>query len=241
MKNLITISAVLGIILGTQSAVAIPLVTKVSQAEASEQTPNQMMKLLNDWGFESSDCQENVINMKHDVTGEIGCAVPNQQIPAGNFIYNSAENTISPIETQASNQAETEPQTPAIDDFNAAETQKQNALAQKFVFDFDNAYDYSACLDVILLAYEKRSGELENVAKNKCANDMLNTFGTNLSKDAALKLIESADVHATEVLENPLYPVLGIRRRVAINLGYIYDIDENNSDILELMSSQLNH
>ena len=114
-------------------------------------------------------------------------------------------------------------------------TEDQSAKAKEFKFNFNNAYDYAACLDVILLTYEGRNSELKNVSQNECTNDILNTFGNGLTKDAALELVKSAHFRATEGLESPLYPSLGIRRRVAINLGYVYDIDQNNSDILELL------
>ena len=107
-----------------------------------------------------------------------------------------------------------------------------------FTFDFYNTYDYNACLDVILLAYEQRNAELENVYKNDCATDVLNTFGNNLSKDVALQLVESANLYATEKLQNPLYPTLGLRRRIAIALGYVYDADKNNPDILKYVDSK---
>lgn len=113
----------------------------------------------------------------------------------------------------------------------------QNSQAS-FTFDFYNTYDYNACLDVILLAYEERSAELENVYKNDCATNVLNTFGSDLSKDVALQLIKSANSYATEELENPLYPTLGLRRRIAINLGYVYDTDKNNPDILKYVNSE---
>ena len=234
MNQLVKIAAVLGTIFGTQSAITSPLYAQVSP---ESNTPNQMIQLLQDWGFETIECQDNVIKIQHDVTGEIGCAVPNETIQAGAFMYNSADNTLSPIITQQSSSSEA-PSPTSNQPSDAATTEAQNAKARKFVFDFDNAYDYSACLDVILLMYEGRNSELENVPKNECADNVLNTFGTNLAKDPALKLIESANVHATENLDNPLYPVFGIRRRVAINLGYVYGIDENNSDILELVSSK---
>lgn len=118
------------------------------------------------------------------------------------------------------------------------ESQPQNSQIEKFAFDFNNTYDYAACLDVILLAYEQRNRELENVYKNDCATSILNTFGNDLEKDLALQLIKSADSHATEKLENPLYPSLGLRRRIAINLGYVYDMDKNNPDILKYINSE---
>ncbi len=108
-----------------------------------------------------------------------------------------------------------------------------NSKIQEFAFDFNNTYDYAACLDVILLVHEKRSAELENVSKNDCATKVLNVFGNNLSKDVALRLVKLANLHATEGLENPLYPSLGLRRRIAINLGYVYDMDKSNPDILK--------
>ena len=114
----------------------------------------------------------------------------------------------------------------------------QNSNNKEFVFNFNNTYDYAACLDVILLAYEKRNAELEKVFKNDCATNVLNTFGNDLSKDEALQLIELANLHATEGLENPLYPTLGLRRRIAINLGYVYDTDKNNPDILKYINPE---
>ncbi len=121
---------------------------------------------------------------------------------------------------------------------NLAQSQLQNSQDKQFAFDFNNSYDYAACLDVILLAYEKRNAELEKVYKNDCAADVLNTFGNNLSKDVALQLVKSADLHATKGLGVPLYPTLGLRRRIAIDLGYVYDIDKSNPDILKYINSE---
>jgi hypothetical protein len=119
---------------------------------------------------------------------------------------------------------------------NLAQSPTPNGKTQQFTFDFKNTYDYATCLDVILLAYEKRQVELEKAFKNDCANNVLQTFGNNLSKDIALQLVESADLYATEKLENPLYPSLGLRRRIAINLGYVYEADKSNPDILKYIN-----
>ena len=116
--------------------------------------------------------------------------------------------------------------------------QGQNSKTQEFSFNFNNTFDYAACLDVILLAYERRNAELKNAFKNDCATDVLNTFGSNISKDVALQLVDSANFHATEELQNPLYPTLGLRRRIAINLGYVYDADKNNPDILQYINPE---
>ena len=115
---------------------------------------------------------------------------------------------------------------------------QEDSQTEEFAFNFNNTYDYNACLDVILLAYEGRNAELENVYKNDCATDVLNTFGNDLSKDAALRLVDSANYYATEELETPLYPTLGVRRRIAINLGYVYEADKNNPDILKYVNPE---
>ena len=107
----------------------------------------------------------------------------------------------------------------------------------KIKFNFDNSYDYGACLDSILLAYEKRILELENSAKNQCTNEIFSVFGNQLSKDITLQLIYAANFHATQVLEDKLYPPLGLRRRVAINLGYVYEIDRQNEEILKYIQT----
>ena len=115
---------------------------------------------------------------------------------------------------------------------------QENSQTEEFTFSFNNTYDYNACLDVILLAYEGRNAELDNVYKNDCATNVLNTFGNDLSQDVALKLVDSANYYATEELETPLYPTLGVRRRIAINLGYVYEADKNNPDILKYINPE---
>ena len=82
----------------------------------------------------------------------------------------------------------------------------------------------------MLLAYEQRQIELETTPKNECAEEIFRVLGQNLSHDVTLQLVTAADKHATQELEDKLYPPLGLRRRVAINVGYVYEIDRNNSD-----------
>lgn len=121
---------------------------------------------------------------------------------------------------------------------NFAQSPTQNSKIEQFTFDFKNTYDYATCLDIILLAYEQRSVELEKAFKNDCANNVLQTFGNTLSKDVALGLVKSANLYATEKLATPLYPSLGLRRRIAINLGYVYDTDKKNPDILKYINPE---
>ncbi|MEM7761324.1 MAG: hypothetical protein AAF298_24825 [Cyanobacteria bacterium P01_A01_bin.40] len=238
MIKTLQISLILGISLTIQSALANSSQAEVKQA--SPQTSNQMKQLLETWGLEPTQCQANVIQIKHDVTGETACAVPNQQLQSGNYIYNSTEHTLSPTASQSVTQSETTPTPETPPQLEPADSQALQSKVQEFVFDFNNTYDYATCLDVILLSYEGRSSELENAAQNDCGTKVLTTFGNNLPKDVAFKLVEMADTHATEGLQNPLYPTLGLRRRIAINLGYVYDTDKNNPDILKYVNQDSN-
>ncbi len=113
----------------------------------------------------------------------------------------------------------------------------QDPRIEEIVFDFDNSYDYGTCLDAILLSYEGRNSELKNAAQNDCSEQVFEVFGEDLSRDVTLQLIESANYHATRELRITLYPSWGLRRRVAINFGYIYDIDRNNNDVFQYLSS----
>ena len=231
-------SLIIGITFAIQSTLSISSQAEGVQTETSKQTSNQMKQLLKSWGLELTKCQGNVVQITHDVTGEKGCVVPNKKLPAGNFIYNSATHTISSMTTQQASQSET-PQKPETKPKpELADSKAQDRKIKEFVFDFNNTYDYAACLDVILLAYERRNAELENVYQNDCATNVLNTFGKNLSKDVALQLVELANLHATKGLEDPLYPSFGLRRRIAINLGYVYDTDKNNPDILKYINPE---
>ena len=113
----------------------------------------------------------------------------------------------------------------------------KDSRIDEIVFDFDNSYDYGTCLDAILLAYEGRNAELKNAAQNDCSDRVFEVFGENLSKDVTLQLIELADSYGTTELDLKLYPSWGLRRRVAINFGYMYDIDRDNNDVVKYLSS----
>lgn len=115
--------------------------------------------------------------------------------------------------------------------------ENEDSRIEEIVFDFNNSYDYGTCLDAILLSYEGRNSELKQAAKNDCSEQVFDVFGENLSRDVTLQLIESANSHATRELSITLYPSWGLRRRVAINFGYMYDIDRNNNDVLKYLSS----
>jgi hypothetical protein len=96
----------------------------------------------------------------------------------------------------------------------------------KVNFTFTNLYDYSTCLDGLLLLYEGRL-QLQK-ANNPCLDRIIEIYGNNLSQQQGREIVELANFRATRLLTGRLYPPLGIRRRVAIAFGYIYDMDAND-------------
>jgi hypothetical protein len=216
---------------GLQPVLANNHTVPTSSTQPKPSDTNQMVELAKSWGFEITNCRENVTKIEHDVTKEIACITPNEKIQAGRFIYDSKNNKINAVDEPIVRSQPT--QTNNISTDTNETSQLNKSKLKQVVFDFDNAYDYGACLDTILLSYEGRTVELQKAVKNECAQNILNIFGNNLSKDAALELVKKANTHATEGLEDTIYPSLGLRRRVAINLGFVYDIDKNNQDILK--------
>jgi hypothetical protein len=233
MKKLAEVCLAVIIFGGLQPVLANNLTVPTSSTQPKPSGTNQMVDLAKSWGFEITNCEENVTKIEHDVTKEIACITPNEKIQAGQFIYDSKNNKINAVDEPIVRSQPT--QINNINNSNNANeiAQLNKSKLKQVVFNFDNAYDYGACLDTILLSYEGRTVELQKAVKNECAQNILNIFGNNLSKDTALELVKKANTHATEGLEDTIYPSLGLRRRVAINLGFVYDIDKNNQDILK--------
>lgn len=232
------------------------------------QSNNQMANMLSSWGFVPIACQGNVAEIRHGSTGEIACIQPNQEIGVGKFVYDLTSNQIRPdAQFQTNYQIQPNFQSPAnyqiqpnfqsptnyqiqpnVQSTSATNQrdfgyinpvpQTQDPRIGNMVFVFDNAYDYGTCVDAILLAYEGRQAELQGMNKNECANQVINLFGTSLSGDLALQLVDLANYRATKLLPNRLYPSLGLRQRVAMNLGYVYNIDKNNQEILNYAASK---
>ncbi len=113
----------------------------------------------------------------------------------------------------------------------------QDEKINQMIFGFRNLYDYGVCLDVILLAYEKNLTNLDAIEKNDCVNSFLELFGSELSKDQALLLIDATNNYVATSMQPRLYPPYGLRRRIAINFGYIYKIDQNDAQMLKYANS----
>ncbi|WP_036481654.1 hypothetical protein [Myxosarcina sp. GI1] len=226
MNQIIKLSIILGFSIGIQ-----PVIATASKSQPA-QTTNQMVELSTQWGFSVTDCQGDVAEIKHDVTGEVACIVPDARISSGMYIYDSTNNQIRQIASESTSP----PPVQNSNEYDNSPTAILDPKVEQIKFNFDNSYDYSVCLDAVLLAYEQRVTELEKMSKNECANNIFNLLGTNLSKPTTLEIVKTANNYAVTGLEDKLYPSFGLRRRIAIALGFVYDIDKNNNDILKYVS-----
>jgi hypothetical protein len=236
MKRVLSTLATLGILLSGQAAIAIPPKPQITGTQKL-QPPNQMIEMLSAWGFIPTACQGNVVEIRNSITRETACVQPNGEIGVGKFVYDAMNNQIRPdVAIQENQQVILQENQSNFGHVNPVPQTEDPRIAE-MVFTFDNLYDYGTCLDGILIAYEGRDIERQKMNKNECANNVINLFGTRLSKDITLQLIDLANFRATKLLQNELYPSFGLRRRIAMNLGYIYEIDKNNTEILEYAAS----
>lgn len=231
MNQITKLLIIVGFAVGIQPTIA------VSSKSQPTQNSNQMIQLSTQWGFNVTDCQGEVAEIKHDVTGEVACVVPDARIGSGKYVYDPTNNQIRQIAEEPTSSPPVQNPVSTSNEYANPTPATKDPRVEQITFDFNNSYDYSVCLDAVLLAYEQRLTELEKLSKNDCANNILNTFGTTLSKDTTLAIVKSANNYATKALEDKLYPSFGLRRRIAIALGYVYDLDKNNSEILKYVTS----
>ena len=117
--------------------------------------------------------------------------------------------------------------------------ERRNRDVSEDLFTFNNLHGYNNCLDHILLTYEGRyrylrSLERQGKIQDSCIEEIFDTFGRDLDRDLVLELIEAADARAELLSEQKLYPGYGIRRRIALQLGYVYEIDRRDPEICSL-------
>ena len=117
--------------------------------------------------------------------------------------------------------------------------ERRNRDVSEDLFTFNNLHGYNNCLDHILLTYEGRyrylrSLELQGKTQDSCIEEIFDTFGRDLDMDLVLQLIEAADARAELLSEQKLYPGYGIRRRIALQLGYVYEIDRRDPEVCSL-------
>jgi hypothetical protein len=108
---------------------------------------------------------------------------------------------------------------------------------QHITFTFTNVADYGDCLDILLLSYENRPEQVTRTigaqGGNACAEQIFSVFGNNLNRDVMLQLIELANFRATSLLAGKLFPSYGLRRRIAMHFGYLYEMDLDDPKMLQ--------
>lgn len=117
--------------------------------------------------------------------------------------------------------------------------ERRNRDVSRQLFDFNNLHTYNTCLDHIILSYEGRNRYLrvledEGKFQDSCIEEIFDTFGTDLDRDLVLELLEVADDRAQTLSVDEVYPGYGIRRRIALQLGYLYEIDRNDEQVCSL-------
>lgn len=100
-------------------------------------------------------------------------------------------------------------------------------------FAFTNVLEYSDCLAAILDGYLNTDSSLPT-RQNLCQDTIYQTAGHDgLSQAEALELVSAADFYSTHFLSRAVYPPKGLRLRIAENLGFIYEIDQHDPEVLQ--------
>ena len=190
-----------------------------------------------DWGFSITNCSANAVVITDLTTQETACVQPSSQLNSGNYVYDAIANQIRP--DTRSNTTTTRSVEQNLIDQNIVEnytnptSRSSDPRIADVVFDFIDIYGYNNCLDALLLLYEGRNP----VGDNSCLLNVTAIFGNQINRDVMLELVDIANVRATSLLPKRLYPAYGIRRRVAQSIGFVYEIDTTNPEIIKLAQS----
>ena len=193
--------------------------------------PNSLTQKLTDWGFTIIRCDINTAQITDLATTEQACVKTTEQLNAGNYIYDPNNNQIRP-EPDFANTAVNPNR--SFDSFVNPTPNVNDPRIADVVLDFNNIYDYNNCLDAMLLLYEGRNP----VGDNSCLVSITNTLGYQINQNLMLELIDLANFRATNLLPKRIYPAYGIRRRIAQSIGYVYEIDLNNQEMIGLTQSR---
>jgi hypothetical protein len=193
---------------------------------------NSFTQKLTDWGFVITRCEVNTAKITDLATNEQVCVQTTSQLNAGNYIYDPNTNQIRP-EQDLINSANSSDSDNNLRSYVNPTPGSSDPRIADVILDFMNIYDYNNCLDAILLLYEGRNP----TGNNSCLQNITTTLGYQISSDLMLELIDLANFRATNLLPKRIYPAYGIRRRIAQNVGYVYEIDLNNQEIINLANS----
>ncbi len=100
-------------------------------------------------------------------------------------------------------------------------------------FTFTNVLEYSDCLSAILDLYQGNLPSSLPTRQNACAATVQQAAGNDqLSESEARELLSAADFYSTHMLSRGLYPPKGLRLRIAEMLGFVYEIDQHDPEVL---------
>ena len=95
---------------------------------------------------------------------------------------------------------------------------------------------YNSCIEDILLLYQDKERFRQQGRRGDCLPDVFQTYAnTGLSKSQALDLIKAANAYVSTALTSKFYPLRGLRMQVARLLGFIYEVDANDQEIMQLI------
>lgn len=99
-------------------------------------------------------------------------------------------------------------------------------------FSFTNLFEYSNCIESILTLYQNTPPS-SRTQQDACYLMIQQSVGQDgLSHSEALELISAANFYTSHFLSDTLYPPKGQRLRIAKMLGFIYEIDQNDPQVL---------
>ena len=203
---------------------------------------NSFEQTLKKWGFNVIPCQGNSAKIQYK--GTPICVQATDEIPAGSYTYNDNTNQIVPSLSTAISDPKLQPANNSTQPLQKT----PNNIDMGKLFVFTNLYDYSSCLDDILrlhlgeLRRENNQitlvyGDFSRIHEKKsfCIDKIIDLYGNRqINNVEVFELFDLANFRATKLLAARLYPPLGIRQRAAKYIGYIYEMDRNNPDILRL-------
>ena len=103
-------------------------------------------------------------------------------------------------------------------------------------FTFTSLGAYNSCVEDILLLYQDKERFRQQGRRGDCLADVFQTYAnTGLSKSQALDLIKAANTYVSTALTTKFYPLRGLRMQVAKLLGFIYELDANDQEIMQLI------
>ncbi len=211
-----------------------PLLAQNTSPPTIINNSSSFQQKLVDWGFVLQNCLVDAVVITDLSTQEKVCVKPTNQLNPGNYIYDAVANQIRP-DTRVNQATAPSVNQNVIENYTNPTPRSSDPRIAEVVFDFMEIYSYNNCLDALLLLYEGRNP----VGNNSCLQNVTTVFGNQISRDVMLELVDIANVRATSLLPKRIYPAYGIRRRVAQSIGYVYEIDVDNLEIIGLAQSSV--